>query len=88
MFDTKIKILTRKTSQSSIISNLLLPQTHVKLKNSNFFQVFIQIFEMHVIRKMDSVTSTKREKISWYILLSCSNMNVLSFTPGSSNPLL
>ena len=72
---------------------LFLPQTHEKLKNSNFFQVFLQIFEIHIIRKiipkyMDSVISTGWEKMSWHMLLSFSKMNVPSLTSGSSNPLL
>ena len=69
---------------------IILRQTHVNLKNANFFQVFVQIFEMHIIRKvflkyMDSVTTTRWEKISWHMLLSFSRTNVLSLTSGSSN---
>ena len=69
---------------------IILPQTHVNLKNAYFFQVFVQIFEMHIIRKvflkyMDSVTTTRWEKISWHMLLSFSKTNVLSLTSGSSN---
>ena len=37
MFDTKIKLVKQKT-QKFMISNVLLAQTQVKLKNSNFFQ--------------------------------------------------
>ena len=61
MFDTKIKLVKQKTKKF-MTSNVLLAQTQVKLKNSNFFHVFVQIFEINIIRKkiskyMDSVTS-------------------------------
>ena len=53
MFHTKIKLLTQKNyTQGFIISNFLSAQTHLKLRNSNFFQVFVQIFEMQIRRKI------------------------------------
>ena len=52
---------TENSTQSFINSNFLLVQTSVKLRNSNFFQAFAQIFEIYIIRKifpkyMDPVT--------------------------------
>ena len=53
MFCTKIKILAQKNcTQSFIISKFLLAQTPVKLRNFNFFEVFVQIFEIHITQKI------------------------------------
>ena len=70
MFRTKIKFPTQKNcTESFIISKFLLAQTPMNLRNSNFFQASVQIFEIHIIWKifskyMDSVTSTGWEKKS------------------------
>ena len=69
MFDTKIKLVKQKT-QKFMISNVLLAQTQVKLKNSNFFHVFVQIFEINIIRK-------KFQSI-WIQLLLCHEKNFLA----------
>ena len=53
MFHTTVKILTQKSCpQSFIISKFLLAQNPVKLRNFNFFQVFVQIFGIHIIQKI------------------------------------
>ena len=53
MFRTNIKIVTPKTVlKSFIISKFLLAQAPVKLRNFNFFLVFIQIFEMQITQKI------------------------------------
>ena len=57
-------------------------KTLIQLDYSNFFQVFVHIFEIDIIRKtypkhMDPVTSTEWEKIPCYMLLPYSKMRVL-----------
>ena len=49
-FALKSNFSHEKLYSSFIILNfLLLVQTHVKLRNSKFFQVYVQISEMHII---------------------------------------
>ena len=83
MFDTKIKLVKQKTKKF-MISNVLLAQTQVKLKNSNFFHVFVQIFEKHNSKKIFKVYGFSyfyvMRKTSWHVLLLFSKMNSFGVT--------
>ena len=53
MFRTELKILTQKyVLKVSLFQHFLLAQTPVKLRNFNFFHVFVQVFEIHIAQKI------------------------------------